>query len=376
MRTVGAAPRGEERGLAREVERVRVEDRRQARRRRPLEDRAGVRGRAEPGSDREGVETRDIDLRSRRRRLGAQRVHHPAHGIRREDADETGPRAVRSTGREGGSPRHALGASHHEQPPERALVSRRLSPRKEPRDVGSADGVSGGRAVLLEGQETDGGDADSPAKGRGRKEDVTGLRVSERDGEVGAYGGSPRERLVRREARGHVDRDDERPPFRDEAHGARRKPVRRDGPLQAGAEERVQDERRRPERLEIGLLRHLANRSSRLLEALMGLPGIQTQMLGRSEQQRLHVSADARRLEQARRLETIPSVVARAREDDDACAAGCAAGDDARDLPHERRGGPLHEDEPRRSGRDRPRVQGAGCLRREDLHPALRPSSA
>ena len=41
--------------------------------------------------------------------------------------------------------------------------------------------------------------------------------------------------------------------------------------------------------------------------------------------------------------------------------------------PHERRGGAFHEDEPRRTGGDRPRVQGAGSLRRKDPHPALRP---
>ncbi len=328
-----------------------------------------------PGSDRERVEARDVDLGARGGRFRAERVHHGTHGIRRENADEAGSRPVRCSSREGGRPRHALGASHHEQAPERALVSRRLAPREESRDVRRSDGITGGPALLLERQKADAGDADPPAKSSGGQAHVTRLRVSERDGEVGAYGGRPGERLVRREARGHVDRDDERPPFRDETHGARRKPVRRDGPLQARAEERVQNERRHPQRLEIGFLRHLANRPSRLLEPLMGLSGVQAQMLWRPEEQRLHVSPDVRRLQKTRRLETVPPVVARAREDDEACAAGCPACDDARDLPHERRGGAFHEDEPRRTGGDRPRVQGAGSLRREDLHPALRPGS-
>ena len=162
----------------------------------------------------------------------------------------------------------------------------------------------------------------SPAKSSGGQAHVTRLRVSERDGEVGAYGGRPGERLVRREARGHVDRDDERPPFRDETHGPRRKPVRRDGPLQARAEERVQNQRRHPQRLEIGFLRNLANRPSRLLEPLMGLSGVQAQMLWRPKEKRLHVSPDVRGLQKTRRLETIAPVVARARENDEACAAG------------------------------------------------------
>ncbi len=211
-----------------------------------------------------------------------------------------------------------------------------------------------------------------PQRAAGPVRDVAGLRPSERHGQVGPHRRHPGVRLVRGEAGRQVHGDDERPARRREGDGPRGQALGRHPPLEPRPEERVHGQRRDGERLELARVVHLADRAADLLEAVVRLPRVRREVLRVAEEERLDARGEASRHEEARDLEAVAAVVARAGEDDDARAEGRPPREDAGDLPRDRVRGALHQDEAGRPGGDRPHVECAGLVRRDDPHGPLR----
>ena len=187
-------------------------------------------------------------------------MHRGADGFRRQNGDRPRSGPVCAARREYGGAGHPLRTAHDEETAEASLVRVRFAAWKQPRHVARRDDIAPGAALVLhERQKADPCDGDPPAESRGRQMDVTRFRISEGHGEVGADRGHPHQRLVGGKARGHVDRNHERLPLGDEAHGARGKPVRRDGPLQASPEKSVHHDCGDAEGLEVVLLRDFAD---------------------------------------------------------------------------------------------------------------------